>query len=138
VEADPKSLFSDEPAIRLIQVGGVSVEAIADAKHGINLQRLMNNAKRFKTPALLKNMPKKKWRIEKAVLEDGNVDVTLDALGKHTTHKPLERMEMDFMGKDGKGMTADEAMARVLQILLDKIELPEGGGVKSLMDLVVR
>ncbi len=138
VEADPKSLFSDEPTIRLVQVGGVSVEAIGDVKHGVNLEKLASNAKRFKLPAFMTAAPKKKWRIEKAVLEDGVIDMTVDALGKHTTRKTLDRMDMDFMGQDGKGMTADEAMAKVMQILMDKAGLLGGSdGLKSLKDLVV-
>lgn len=129
VQADPKLLFSDEPVVSLIGVRGASVNAEANVSRGVNLKKLLDSASRFGEPKLLKLLPKKKWRIEKALIESCEVNIITQLLEKKTSTKKLERFEMSFLGKDGKGMTADQAMVKVLETLIEKIGLLEGSSL---------
>ena len=138
VEADPKSLFSGEPLVRLVKASGAAVNAEVNVSRGLNLKKLMDSAGRFKGPKLLKLLPKKRWRIEKGVLENGAVEITTQLLTKQTTRKTLERYEISLMGKDGKGVTANEAMVHVLQLLIERAGLLEGSGLEPLVGLLNR
>jgi len=138
VEADPKLLFSGEPLVRLVEASGAAVNAEVDLSHGLNLKKLMDSAGRFKGPKLLKVLPKKRWRIEKGVLENGAVEIATPLLSKQTTRKTLERYEISLMGKDGKGVTANEAMVHVLQSLIERAGLLEGTGLEPLVGLLNR
>jgi len=130
VQADPKLLFSDEPVVRVVGVTGASVNSEANLGRGFNLKKLLDNAMRFGEPKLLKRLPKKKWRIEKAVVETCEVNMITKLLEKQTTTKRLERFEMDFLGEDGKGMTADQAIVKVLKTLMEKADVP---GAKEIL-----
>jgi len=138
VEADPKLLFSDEPLVRLVQIGGAAVNAEMNVSRGLNLKKLMDNAGRFKGPKLLKLLPKKRWRIEKGIFESGAVELTTELLTKKTTRKTIERYEISLMGADGQGVTANEAMVQVLQSLIERAGLLEGSGLEPLVGLLGR
>jgi hypothetical protein len=42
---------------------------------------------------------------------------------KHTQHKDIDRIDLNLMGPDGQGQTADKDMAQVLQAIMDKLGL---------------
>ena len=138
VEADPKVLFSEEPAIRLIQVSGATVNAEQTLSNGMNLKKLMENAERSKKGKAAKERPKKKWRIEKAVLDDCTANITTEMPLRKTMQKTIDHLEMSFGGKDNQGVPADEAMTQVLQTLIDKLGLFQEGGVAPLVNLLGR
>ena len=138
VEADPRLLFSNKPLVRLVKASGAAVNAEVNVSRGLNLKKLMDSAGRFKGPKLLKLLPKKRWRIEKGVLENGAVEITTQLLTKQTTRKTLERYEISLMGKDGKGVTVNEAMVHVLQSLIERAGLLEGSGLEPLVGLLNR
>lgn len=134
VEADPKSLFSREPLVRLIKVEDAAVNAEVNPLRGINLKKLLDSTTRFRQPRFLKSTPGKRWRIEKGLLEKGVVELNTQLLEKQTTRKSLDRIELSLMGKNGQGVTANEAMAEVLQILMEKCGLMETGGAGALTE----
>ena len=139
VEADPKVLFSDEPAIRLIQVSGATVNAEQSLSQGLNLKKLLDNAKGSgKDSKSHKGGSKKKWRIEKAVLDDATANITTEMPLRKTAQKKIGYLEMTFGGKDNQGVPADEAMTQVLQTLIDKLGLFQDGGVAPLVNLLGR
>ena len=138
VEADPKLLFSEEPVIRLIQVSGGTVNAEQTVSHGMNLKKLLDSASRMKGSKPRKDGSKKKWRIEKAIIDDCTANITSELLTRNTTQKKLDHIEMNFMGQDNKGMTTDAAVSRVLETLIDKLGLFEGGGAAPLINLLGR
>ena len=135
IEADPMALFAPEPLVRLINVTGATVNAELNPAKGINLKKLMDSAGRFKGPGLIK-LPPKKWRIDKVVLDGCVADTTMQLLTKQTRCKTLDRIEMSLAGPDGKGVTTDEAVVKVLQVLIGKIGLLDGGKLGPLGPLL--
>lgn len=140
LEADIKSLFSDAPLVKLAKVAGVSVNAEMDLKRGLNLKKLLDSTKRLQGPTLpkvSKGSTEKRWRIEKASLENGVVNVNSPLLFQGPKQKKIDKFEMSLMGPDGKGVTANEAMSQILQTLIDKTGLLEGTGAESLLNPLV-
>jgi len=139
VEADPKRLFSRDPVVRLVEVGGAEVNAETNLARGNNLKRLLDAANRFESPKLLRKMPKKKWRIEKAALGKSDVNLVTNLLDRRATHKSLEPIEMKFMGPDGQGEEAQAAVARFLSELMKRLGLVEDtSAVGTILDLFRR
>ena len=137
VEADIKSLFSDAPMVQLVNVGQTSVNVEISTSHGISLKKLLENASRFtKGHKPSGEQPKKKFTIVKAIMEGADVSISNKLLGKQIMHKKLDRTEMNLSGQGGDGVTADTGMAKVLQTILDKLDLSEGTGVKSLLNIL--
>ena len=137
VEADIKSLFSDTPMVQLINVGVTNVNVEVSTSHGISLKKLLDNACRFtKDSKQSGESSKKKFAITKAIMEGADVSISNKLLGKQIMHKKLDRMEMNLGGQDGTGVTAGAGMAKVLQAILDKLDLSEGAGVKSLLNVL--
>jgi hypothetical protein len=48
-------------------------------------------------------------------------------LSKQTKQKTIEPIEMSFLGEDGKGMTASEAISKVLERILSETGVLEKG-----------
>lgn len=127
VEADPESLQSDEPVIQLIETVGATINAEVGTTGGVNIKRLLDNVRTAKArvPARPRmrgddDEPRKRWRIEKSILQACEVNIQTP-LG--STSKQLDDIEMDFLGEDGQGMTAREAMAKLMQRLVQEIAL---------------
>ncbi|HIJ74071.1 MAG TPA: hypothetical protein HPP83_08210 [Candidatus Hydrogenedentes bacterium] len=136
VEADPKSLFSREPLVHLVEVEGPTVNAETTLGRGSNLKRLMKSADRFSDKKLLKMLPQKEWRIEKGVLRESTVNLSSD-FPKQSTTRTLDDIEMTFPGRDGKGIRADEAMVKFLGRLARELELvDEDDPIETLIDLL--
>lgn len=145
VEADPKSLFSEEPTIRLIQVSGGTVNAEQTLAGGMNLKKLLDNVTKLKGAKPSKGESKKKWRIEKAVLDDCTANVTTELPIRQTTQKKLDHTELNLAGNGGNGLTSEGAISRVLETLIDKTGTSDGnaagatgaaGAVAPLMNLL--
>jgi hypothetical protein len=126
VEADPKLLFGKAPEIRVLSIDGVTVNAEAN-RHGINLKKLLDSANRRVPAPLLQGDPNKRFKINSAVLDNGIINITTDFLGKNTTEKKLNKIEMSLVGKDGQGVTAQEAMSTLMNKLLEETDLLNGG-----------
>lgn len=127
VEADAKSLDSEEPVIKLIKTTGAKVNAEISPRGGVNIKTLLDNVndareKLGNRPKLRGggDEPKKKWRIEKGVLQQCAVNI-VTPLGNST--RTLDDIDMDFIGDDGKGMTAREAMQKVMGRIVDELAL---------------
>lgn len=133
VDADPKSLFSDAPTIRRIEVSGAKANVEVNLK-GVNLKKLADSASRFKPPGA--QGPKKhgqtddpnakKWRIAKALMENCSVDIITALPFKQTTRRSIDKIDLDLSGPDGTGLPANEAMAQVLNAIMDKLGLLKG------------
>lgn len=123
VEADLRSLFSRSPVINVVRVEGARLNAETNLAHGSNMKKLMDNAGRFKSPGVLKNLPKKRWRINKGVLDDCIVEISTRLLTKKTTRKVFDHIELNLAGTDGQGLTVDEALAKGLGMVLEKTGL---------------
>ncbi|MBI4559194.1 MAG: hypothetical protein HY706_16540 [Candidatus Hydrogenedentes bacterium] len=124
VEADPKLLFARDPEVRLIGVNGVTVNAETNLSQGSNLLKLLKNVQDSQKGAFKQSdHGQKMWRVRKGVLDGCEVNVVTDLLGAQRSQKRLGKIEMDFMGPDGRGMTADQAMGEVLGRLVKELDL---------------
>ena len=125
VEADPKSLFSSKPVIRLMKVEGTEVNAETTPWQGSNLKKLMDSAGRFKGNKLMEKLPKKKWVVEKGLLSDATFNMTTELLERHTHQKKIENIEMSI---GGEGLPADQAIGRFLERLMQEFNIGGQGG----------
>jgi len=123
IEADIRSLFSQAPVISLVTIEGARINVETNLAHGSNMKKLMGNVSRFKTPGLLKDLPKKQWKVEKAVLDNCIVENSTRLLTKETTSKTFDHLELDLAGANGKGLMANEALAKGLETVLEKTGL---------------
>lgn len=126
VEADPKLLFGKEPEIRVLSIEGVTVNAEVN-RHGINLKKLLDSANRRIPAPLLKGDPNKRFKINSAVLDSGTINITTDFVRKNTSRKEMKKIEMSLVGRNGQGVTAQEAMSTVMGRLLEETDLLKGG-----------
>lgn len=122
VEGNTESFFTKSPEIRLIQATGARVNAETRLPQGNNLQKLLGNAREMRQGVLQEYM-QKRWRIQKAVLEDAEVTVGTQLLSQQPQQRKLESLEMDFMGPNGEGMPAQEAMTKFLTRLIQEMDL---------------
>lgn len=125
VEADPKLLFGREPAIRLVSVSGTTVNAELGLR-GLNLKTLLDNAGRRVPKGLFEGDPNKRFKIEKGVLEKGIVNFNAALLGQNSS-KEIGPLEISLMGRDNKGVTANEAMTTILKTLIEETGLLDHG-----------
>jgi len=134
LEAPPDVLFAPDPVVRVVEVSGAVINADADLRHGINLKKLLDSAARFKGP---KPDDQKKWVIEKGLLRESVVNLTTELLVQQTREYKLKPIEMTLKDKDGGGLTADQAISRVLRRILDEIgALGAEGSGNPLADLL--
>lgn len=136
LEADIKSLFSNEPFIKLVNVGGATVNAELNVSRGINLKKFLDSASRFgggKGGGKSGKPSEKRWRIEKALLEKSSLNIISPlSLGQKQT-KSLDHVEFSIMGADGKGATTDEAIGQILDLLLKESGLTQGEGLGAVV-----
>jgi hypothetical protein len=125
IAADVQSLFSPSPEIKLVQVSGAKVNAETKLPQGSNITKLLNNAKAARQGPLAGRAPKQ-WRIEKGVLKGAEVNVGTQLLASQNMQRKIGNIEMDFMGENGRGMPAQEAMARFLARLVDELNILPG------------
>ncbi len=131
VTADLKSLFSKEPIINVMEVSGATVNAEMDITRGINLKKLLDRVSKLKMPKL---GPEKRWKIDKALVQNATFNVRTPIPGKENTQKTIESFETSLAGPDGRGVTTNEAVTFALQTLLDKSGMLEGTGAGSLLE----
>jgi hypothetical protein len=137
VEADPRSLFSPEPEVRLIGVSGATINADTKLPGGSNLKRLMDNAKEARVARFRAGeRSKKKWRIEKGVLESWSVNFRSGFPGSTPRRAVLDKIEMDFLGSDGRGMTADQVLTRLFARLVQELGLVHDSVPESLPEML--
>jgi len=123
VEADLRSLFSRIPVIKLVRAEGARLNIETNLDHGSNMKKLMDNAGRFTSPGILKDLPKKQWRIDKGVLDDCVVEISTRLLTKETETKTFDHIELNLAGEDGQRLMANEALVKGLDSVLDKMGL---------------
>lgn len=136
VESDPRSLMSDQPEIRVVDVGSVTVNALTALGKGNNLKKLMDNAKKVQPKVggrlreqLQAEAMQKRWKIDQAVLEKSTVNISTPLLSAEPQSHEFGPVEMSFKGENGAGMTANEILGQVMERLLKEINL--GGGAES-------
>jgi hypothetical protein len=79
----------------------------------------------------------KQWRIEKGVLQGAEVNMGTQLLTTQTSQKKIGTIEMDFMGTDGHGMPAQQAMAKFLTRLVEELGiLPSGSAGAGILEKV--
>lgn len=143
VEADIKSLYTETPIIHQIEVSGGQARVMTN-RHGNNIKRLIASANRMNRPQDENRRQNEKqdpnaqtkWRIERAVMKDCVVDIITDLGLKETQHKVLDPIDLDLKGSDGAGLTADVALTKVLNAILEKINLNSIMGIPLPMDLI--
>jgi hypothetical protein len=135
LESDLKSLLSDQPEIRLIDVGSITVNAETALGKGNNLKKLMDNAKRIQPRGgkglqggLRGSGEEKRWKIEKATLDTSTVNISTALLSAQKQSHEFGPFEMSFIGDDGSGLPANQILARVMERLLQETNL---GGVSE-------
>jgi len=135
LESDLKSLLSDEPDIRVIDVGSITVNAETALGKGNNLKKLMDNAKRVQPRggkglqgALRGDGDQKRWKIEKAKLDASTVNISTALLSAQKQSREFGPFEMSFVGEDGSGLPASQILGRVMERLLQETNL---GGVSE-------
>ncbi|MBX7256890.1 MAG: hypothetical protein K1Y02_11060 [Candidatus Hydrogenedentes bacterium] len=147
LEADIRSLMSEQPDVRLISVEGAHINAETSLQ-GNNLKKLMDNAKQ----AMPKGMRprgglqrgEKRWRIERVAINDSSLTMNSPLLGGSGKEKKIDGMEMSFTGPNNEGMTSQEIMVQIMQKLIDESGLLGGSGedgaaespVNALIDLL--
>ena len=137
VEADIQSLYTETPVIHRIEVTGAKAR-VSTNRHGNNIKRMIDSANRWKDPRQEKKEPnaQTKWRIERAVMNQCAVDIVTDLGLKETQHKELNPIDLDLKGPDGTGLAADEALSKVLDAILAKIQLDSIMGLPLPKDLL--
>lgn len=124
VEADLRSLLSDSPEVRLIHVGGATINAETSLR-GNNLKKLMDNAKSAVPGGMRKQrlMPQrdKRWRIDQVKVDQSAVNVSMPLLGGKPKRYTLDKYETSFVGPNGAGMSAQEILVKTLRSLLDRV-----------------
>lgn len=147
LEADIRSLMSEQPEVRLISVKGAKVNA-ETSLHGNNLKKLMDNAKNAVPKGIRPRggLPRgeKRWRIERVAIDESAVTLNTPLLGGPGKERKIDGLEMRFTGPNDEGMTTQEIMVQVMQKLIDETGLlggtsEEGGAespVNALIDLL--
>ena len=137
VVADIKSLYTETPVIHQIEVSGGQARVMTN-RHGNNVKRLIASANRLSGPQNEKKDPnaQTKWRIERAVMKECVVDIITDLGLKETQHKVLDPIDLDLKGSDGAGLTADVALTKVLNAILEKLDFNSIMGIPLPMDLL--
>ena len=136
LESDLKSLLSDQPDIRLIDVGSITVNAETSLGKGNNLKTLMDNAKRIQPRGGGKGLrgatrgdgDQKRWKIENAKLDTSTVNISTALLSAQKQSHEFGPFEMSFVGEDGSGLPANQILSRVMERLLQETNL---GGVSE-------
>ncbi len=138
VESNLQSLLSNQPEIRLVDVGSITVNVDTALGKGNNLKTLMDNAKRVQALGggkggrggrLRGNGEQKLWKIDKAKLDTSTVNITTELLSAQTKSHEFGPFEMSFEGKDGAGLPANQILAKVMERLLQETNL--GGMTES-------
>ena len=114
--ADQRELFRKEPTLRLVEMTGLSVDAELDIKKGLNIKKLLDSAKRL-PPLELEDL--KAWQINKAVLDGARISLNSNIPLVPNRKEELDRVEFDLSG----GLTTNQAVARVLTELMDRLHL---------------
>jgi hypothetical protein len=134
VESDPRSLMSDQPEIRVVDVGSITVNGETVLGKGNNLKKLMDNTKKVQSKVggrlreqLQAEAMQKQWKIERAVLEKSTVNISTPLLSAETKSHEFGPVEMSFKGRGDRGMTASEILGQVMERLLKEIDLGGGG-----------
>lgn len=122
VEGDVRSLFTRTPEVRLVQVVGTKVNAETRLPQGSNLTKLLESARAMRQGPMPERM-RKQWRIQKGVLQQAEVNVGTQLLDQKSVQRTLDTLEMDFMGEDGRGMPAEQAVAKFLTRLVQELDL---------------
>lgn len=134
LESDLKSLMSDQPEVRLIDVGSITVNVETALGKGNNLKTLMDNAKRIQPRGggigqrggSRGSGEQKRWKIEKALLDTSTVNISTALLSAQKQSHEFGPFEMSFVGEDGSGLPANQILAKVMERLLQETNL---GGV---------
>ncbi|MCL4219157.1 MAG: hypothetical protein KJ052_19420 [Candidatus Hydrogenedentes bacterium] len=114
--ADQRELFSKEPVLRLVEMAGLNVDAELDIKKGLNIKKLLDSAKRL-PPLELDDF--KSWQINKTVLDGAKISLNSNIPLVPNRKEELDRVEFDLSG----GLTTNQAVARVLTELIDRLGL---------------
>ncbi|MCC6697733.1 MAG: hypothetical protein IT365_19050 [Candidatus Hydrogenedentes bacterium] len=143
LESDLKSLLSEQPQIRLIEVGGVTVNVETVLGKGNNLKKLLDNTKRIQPRGGTKlKMPaqrsgeQKRWIIDKAVLDKSTINMSMPLLESQNKAHEFGPIEMSFKGADGGGMTANEILGQVMERLLQESGLGGSTGASPVEGLI--
>ena len=134
VKASPDLLISREPTIEIVRLKGAVINTEQSVAKGINIKKLKDSASRFNVPDMkVLQMLGKRFRIDKGVLAEAELNLTSDLLSAKTWK--LDAIEMDFkeMG-GGKSMRADEVLSKSLQRILEEV-LSKSTGTTGLSGL---
>ncbi len=137
VEATPRLLFSKEPLIRVVSVSQPVINVETGLK-GSNILTLLRNAKKAggvpeKKRGLAKDL---RFRIEKGILEKAEVNMDTAFLKSANDSKKIDKLEMSFMGTDGRGVTAQEGMQQFFQRLMKELGILEESSTDTLPGLI--
>ncbi|MFA6241415.1 MAG: hypothetical protein WC655_10820 [Candidatus Hydrogenedentales bacterium] len=147
LEADIRSLMSEQPQVRLVSVEGAHINAETSLQ-GNNLKKLMDNAKGFMPKGIRPRgglqRGEKRWRIDSVVINESSVAMNSPLLGSSAKEKKLDGLEMSFTGPNNEGMTSQEIMVQIMQKLIDETGLLGGTGengaaespINALIDLL--
>ena len=81
---------------------------------------------------MAKSEPDKKWKIDKGTLTNGFIEMNNGVPGQPPTRTQLNSFDLSMLGTDGSGIQAHEAVATVLQSLLEKGGLAQNPQSKNL------
>ena len=143
LESDLKSLLSEQPQIRLVEVGGVTINVETVLGKGNNLKKLLDNTKRIQPRGGAKlKMPaqrggeQKRWIIDKAVLDKSTINMSMPLLESQNKAHEFGPIEMSFKGTDGAGMTANEILGQIMERLLQESGLGGSTGASPVEGLI--
>lgn len=136
LESDLKTLMSDQPEVRLVDVGSIVVNVETALGKGNNLKTLMDNAKKIQSRTggigqrggMRGGGEQKRWKIDKATLDTSTVNISTALLSAQKQSHEFGPFEMSFVGEGGQGLPANQILARVMEKLLQETNL---GGVSE-------